>query len=244
MPILLGLSVIFQIACLVHAVKTGRSNTWIFIILAFSGLGAGAYFFMEMLPDLRQSRAGRQAVKNVLKTLDPQMALKKAAQDLRVSDNVENKMKLAEQCVAQGLYEEAEELSHSCLTGLFQTDPKIMLSVANIQFLREKYAEAKAMLETLIQANPAFKSQDGHLLYARCLEALHENDRALAEYQVLADYYRGAEAKCRYALLLNKLGKTEQAQRLFQEILNYAKDAPKFYRQAQKQWLEIAKQHM
>jgi len=64
------------------------------------------------------------------------------------------------------------------------------------------------------------------------------------EYQVLADYYRGAESKCRYALFLNKLGKTEQAQRLFQEMLNYAKDAPKFYRQAQKQWLEIAKQHV
>ncbi len=99
-------------------------------------------------------------------------------------------------------------------------------------------------MDRLIQENPEFKSQDGHLLYARCLKSLEENEAALEEYKVLAGYYTGAEAKCRYALVLKKLGKTEQAQILFKEISDYGKDAPSFYRKAQKTWIDIANSHL
>jgi len=244
MPILIGLSIAFQAFCLIHAIRTKRDNMWFYIILLFPGIGSAVYFFAEMLPDLKRSRKAKQVVRGVMKSIDPQLDLRRASRDLRMSDNVDNKLKLAEQCIEQNIYEEAEELYESCLNGVYQHDPNVLLKLAEVQFLQDKHAQAKTSLDRLIKENPEFKSQEGHLLYARCLEALEDTEAALEEYKVLDSYYSGAEAKCRYALLLKKQGMTEKAHALFQEITNYAKDAPSFYRKAQKTWITMAKDNL
>jgi hypothetical protein len=46
----------------------------------------------------------------------------------------------------------------------------------------------------LINKNPDFRSADGHLLYARTLEALGETLKAEEEYQALSSYYAGPQA--------------------------------------------------
>ncbi len=244
MPILLALSVGVQAVCIIHLIRNHGDKLWFYIILLFPGVGSAIYFFSEVLPDLQRSRKARRAVHSIIKTIDPEIDLKRAAQELKVSDNVDNKHNLAAQCIEHELYVEAQELLESCLVGIYLHEPKVLFELARAFFLQGKYAEAKESLDRLIKENPDFKSQEGHLLYARCLEALEDIDAALEEYKVLASYYSGAEAKCRYALLLKKQGQTEQALRLFQELLDYAQNAPSFYRKAQKIWLDIAKTHL
>lgn len=244
MPFLLALSLVIQVACIIHAIKTGRDRMWIWLILLFPGVGSAAYFFLEILPDLRQTRAGRAATVKVLKTIDPQRDLKRLAKELELTDNVENKVKLAEECVAHEMHAEAIRLYRSALTGIFENDPHILLRLAVALFGQGNYAETKVILERVIAENPDFKSQQGHLLFARTLEALHENDTALEEYAVLATYFSGYEAKCRYGLLLNKVGQTEKALKVFKEILTQAKNMPRNYRKAQSRWIDIAKQQL
>jgi hypothetical protein len=135
-------------------------------------------------------------------------------------------------------------LYRSSLTGIYLTDPDIMLGLATAQFHHGNFADSRTTLEELIQHNPKFKSAEGHLLYARSLEGLEQYETALAEYQVLAEYYAGYEAKCRYALLLKKLGHTEKSQQVFKDIVNQAKSLSRGYQQAQKQWIDIAKQNL
>lgn len=244
MPILIALSIFIQIVCAIHVVKTGRDRTWLWLILAFSFIGCLIYFWVEMWPDLRRSHASKKVTNQVLKTLDPYRDLKHLARQLEISDNVENKVKLAQECVTEELYEEAIDLYNSALTGTYQDDPNIMLGLAISLFYNGNYAETKGTLTRLIERNPEFKSQEGHLLFARTLEALQENEGALEEYEVLASYYSGYEAKCRYALLLKKLGHTEKADRLFKEIITRSQQVPKKYSKAQKQWIDIASQQL
>lgn len=243
MPVLITLSVVIQAFFIVHAHKTGRRD-WIWILLVVPVAGCVFYFFLEMLPDIRNSRSGRKAVKTVLKTIDPEINLKRAAKELLISDNVQNKLNLADECVARKLYDEAINLYKSSLTGIYKNDPKIMLSLAQAQFLDQDYNKARTTLEDLIRENPHFKSQEGHLLYARILENANETQLALEEYKTLATYYSGYEAKCRYGLLLKKIGQTEQATAIFQNILSLAESVPKPYRKAQKTWIDIAKQNL
>ncbi|MDD2816298.1 MAG: tetratricopeptide repeat protein [Thiotrichaceae bacterium] len=242
MPLIM-LSVIIQAIFIVHAHKTGRRD-WIWILLVIPVAGCIFYFFLEVLPDMRNSRTGRKTVQNVLKTIDPERDLKRLAKELAISENTQNKLNLAEECIANGFYQEAINLYNSSLVGLYKTDPKIMLSLAQVLFLNQQYAEAKTTLERLIAENPDFKSQEGHLLYARTLEYLGENEAALAEYKTLAVYFSGYEAKCRYALLLQKLGYTEQAHAMFKEILARADTMPSNFRKVQQEWIKIAKQQL
>lgn len=244
MPVLIALSAIIQIVLIVHALKTGREHYWIFIILIFPFLGSGAYFFVEMLPEIRQSRISRQTSKKILTAIDPQRNLKERAHQLAMSNNTQNKIELARECNQHGIYDEAIKLYQDSLTGIYDNDPNIMLELAQSLFHNKDFQDCKTTLEQIIEHNPDFKSQDGHLLYARTLEALSDNDAALHEYQALSEYYSGYEARCRYALLLQKHGRVEQAKILFNEILQHAKNLSPDRRKLQRDWINIAKQHV
>lgn len=244
MPILVILSTAIQIFLIVHAIKTGRRDPWVWIILFFPGVGSLAYVFFELLPEWRRTREGRMVANKILKAVDPHRDLKRLTEELALSDNVENKLNLARECMNAGMYPEAIELYGNSLKGIYETDPNIMLGLASAHFHHGDFAQTKTTLDNLIEHNPKFKSADGHLLYARSLEGLEQFDRALEEYRVLSEYYAGYEAKCRHALLLQKLGHTEKAHQLFKSIIEQSKNLPRGYRQAQKQWIDIAKQNL
>lgn len=244
MPLLLAFSFVIQLGFAYHAIKTGRANTWLYLILIFPGIGCALYFFIEVLPELRRNRRARNAANSVLKSFDPERDLRTRADELKRSGNIDNKLALADECVAQEHYAEADELYRSCLHGIYAQDPNIMEKLARSLFLQGRFSAARAELEQLIAANPDYKSQHGHLLYARTLEALGEDSEAQEEYRVLAQSFHGAEGKCRYALFLKKTGQTEAARHLFEELLEEARLAPAYYRRAERQWLQIAKQNL
>ncbi|MCB1623236.1 MAG: tetratricopeptide repeat protein, partial [Pseudomonadales bacterium] len=123
-------------------------------------------------------------------------------------------------------------------------DPKLLQGMAHAQFAAGDAAGARQTLDRLIQENPDHKSPDGHLLYARALEAEGNVDKALEEYQVLAEYFPGAEAAVRYAQLLNKHGQGDTAKRILTEILERAQIAPAHYRKAQRDWLDLAEREL
>ncbi len=89
-----------------------------------------------------------------------------------------------------------------------------------------------------------FKSQDMQLLLAENYDKKGEPQKALAEYEQLVPKYFGQEVRCRYALLLVKLGEKEKAKQLFTEIINHVRLSPKFYQRAQSPWVKIAKDNL
>jgi hypothetical protein len=132
----------------------------------------------------------------------------------------------------------------TCLTGLFADDPKLLLGYAHARYAAGDAAGARQTLDELIQKNPDFKSADGHLLYARALDAEGNTEKALSEFAALAEYFPGAEAGVRYAVLLKRLGKREQAQQTLKALLDRAKYAPAHYKKAQRTWLDEAHREM
>jgi hypothetical protein len=119
-----------------------------------------------------------------------------------------------------------------------------MLGLARAQFAAQQWAEARQTLDDLIAHNPDYKSQEGHLLYARALEAEGTAAKALEEYRVLAGYYAGAEAALRYAQLLRREGQRDEARRVLRELLEHAQHAPGHYRRTQSEWLGVAEREL
>lgn len=235
------LIILIQVACAVHCLKTGRAYGWLFIILFFPLVGCIVYAIVEILPDLRHH--GRRAARTVVRTLDRDHDLKRHADRVAISGTVENNLNLAEECLNTGRTEEAIGIYQSCLTGIHRDDPKIMLGLAGAFFKAGRHAETRDTLDAIIKTNPDFKSPDGHLLYARSLEELKETDKALDEYRVLAGYYPGIEAKCRYALMLKHAGRVDEARELFDDIIRNARSFRGFYK-TEKQWVDVARQEI
>ncbi|WP_266157109.1 tetratricopeptide repeat protein [Dyella silvatica] len=244
MPIVLFLSIALQVACAVHVVRSGRPLYWIWLILIGSYLAVVVYALVAIIPDLRHDPRGRKVANKAMQAIDPQRRRRELQGRLELADTVDNRRHLAEESLQLGDYLNAQELYRSLLTGMYATEPGFMLGLAQAQAGGGDYAGARHTLEALIQANPSFKSSEGHLLYARCLEELGETDAALQEYSVLADSYPGEEGRFRYACLLGKSQRAAEARQVFEGQLKRAKLMPSYYRRKEDSWLKAARREL
>jgi hypothetical protein len=238
---LLGISLIIQIALVVHVLKTGRAIYWIYLIMFIPVVGWVSYLIVEVLPELTGNRHARSAFRGLRKKLDPDADLRLHERQLKMSGSVDAARRLAGELTASGRYVEAIQHYKEALTGLYEHDPDLLLGLAQAQFGNGEFAAARATLDTLIKKNPEYRSADGHLLYARSVEECGDLEKAEEEYAAVAAYYSGAEAKIRYARLLEKIGKKKDALAVFDDVINTAELAPRHYRKAQKSWISEAR---
>ena len=157
MPALLGfLHIAVAIFFAVHAVRHGRNNYLLFILLAFPFLGSVVYFFAEYLPEVRDTRVARKAVGAVTALVDPGRDLRAARADYERTPSVEHRARLADALLAAGNAGEAVEHFRQCVTGHYAKDAKLRAGLARALFAAgqpraaadapERYAGANALL--------------------------------------------------------------------------------------------------
>ncbi|HQQ62764.1 MAG TPA: tetratricopeptide repeat protein [Pseudomonadales bacterium] len=243
MPFFL-VSVILQVLMVLHVVRTGRDTKWIWIILMLPMAGSIAYFLLEVMPELAQTRTARQLHRKVQDRIDPERELRTHSQALEIVDTVDNNIKLARALLEKERFADALPLLERARTGFYKDDPSILLMQAEACFGLQDWQAAQDTLDHLRKANPDFQSQDGHLLYARILEARGSVDAAVHEYEALVRYYNGPEAKCRYGLLLQKTGKAAEARQMFAEVVAAARHHRKHFQRLHGEWLKLAEQEL
>lgn len=234
------LSLIIQVALVVHVLKTGRNVSWVFILLFAPVIGAIAYFIVELLPGLQNSRAAHNARRRMADTVNPHRHLQAATQNLAVADTVQNAMILADQCLAKGRFGEAKELYERSLKGIHADDPVLLLGLARACFGLGELQQTLDALDRLKEKNPSHRSAEGHLLYARALEQLQRRDEAIHEYETLSAYYPGPEPVCRLGLMLKAGGEQARAAALFKRVVDESRIAGRHYNNLNKEWVQLA----
>ena len=104
-----ALSVVLQIALAVHAVQSGRDRQWIYILL-IPVIGPALYIITQLIPDMMGNPGARKAARRLVHAMDPQRELRKRKEELERADTVDNRRKLAAECLEAGLSEEAVDL--------------------------------------------------------------------------------------------------------------------------------------
>jgi hypothetical protein len=224
----------------VHAAKTGRFMPWGLVVLLLPGIGAAAYVLIELVPEWFGTAQGQKARARVVSTLDPGRRYRLLTDQLEVTDTIANRSALGEECLTLGRYDEALQHYQHILSLPMGDDPIYVLGRARAQFGLGRFGDAIVSLDNLRARWPDYQSADGHLLYARALAESGRTDDALAEFQALANYYPGAEARVRYGLLLDKAGRQAEAKSVLSEALAQLKRAPKYVRRAQAEWIALA----
>jgi hypothetical protein len=238
------LSIAIQAGLIIHVIKTGRNQIWIWVLALLSYAGIVAYIAVEIIPDIFRSRTAQRTARGFKKAMDPQADLRRYESETRLAGNVASRQRYAEELARHGRHDEAIAQFREALTGLYEHDPNLMLGIARAQFAKGDAVAARTTLDELIRLNPDFRSPEGHLLYARALEGEGNFPKAIEEYQILAPSYPGAEAAARYAQLLQSQGRREEARKVARELLEQSRIAPAHYRKAQKTWLDAAQRLM
>ena len=232
---------ILQIACVIHAFRTGRDRMWIYILLFLPGIGIVAYALVEVLPGVFGSRTARGLHRRAVGTLDPGREVRPLREALEQADTVDNRRLLAEALVAAGQHAEALELYRGILTGIHADDPGMLLGLARAAYGVGQYELARETVLRLGETNPRYQPVEAQLLHAMALEALGKDDEAADDYAALVTHAPGEEVRCRYAMLLRRRGDKTAAKALFDEILARSRRAPGHYRRREREWIDIAR---
>lgn len=242
MPILGGVVLLIQLCFAYHALKTGRPYWWLFVIMAFPVMGCVLYYFIEVFPASPESRKAQKAARAIAKALDPDKDLRSRVADVEACGSVENRLALARECMGEAMHAEAAALYRSCLSGIYESDPEIRYGLAAALLQDAKPDEAFAIAQRLRASHSTFRPSEVGLIVARALEAADRLEEALKEYGVLADTYPGEEGRWRYGALLARMGRIAEARDVFARMLRNAERLPEHYREAQKNWLERARE--
>ena len=234
-------STIVAAILIIHVLKTGRDFRWIFLLIFLPYVGALIYVIMEILPALTGGLGAQRAARRVGKLVDPERSLRQYQLDYERSRNVDTATRLANELVREGRYDDAIKVCEESRGGVFADDPTLLMALASALFAKREFGKAIETLDSLREKNPQFRSADGHLLYARALEEEGRTAEAVEEYEALARYYPGVEARVRLAQLQQKSGNADTAQRLFRQIVEDARLAPRHFQRAQREWIDIAK---
>ena len=107
MPLLFFATIALQVACAVHCARTGRSGTWVMIILFLPVVGSLAYVVMEVLPGSGVTQTAGKAKAKVAAKLDPDKPIRLAREGLETADTAANRVALANALAERGLWDEA-----------------------------------------------------------------------------------------------------------------------------------------
>jgi len=211
-----------QIGIAVHALRTGRPLWWLAVILFFPLLGALIYFLVEILPEIRASRSIRGFGSDIVKTVVPNAALHRRAEELAVCGSVQNKLALAQECMTRGHFDEAITLYESAREGPFAAAPDVLLGLARARFHNGEPNAARDLLEKLAAGHPDYYPQDVAILKARAADAAGDSETALHELEAMLDRSVGLETRFRYGEILARTGKTQEARTELKSVVNHA----------------------
>lgn len=241
MPLAIPL-LLLTIFCAWHAVKTGRTSPWLWILIIAPGLGAAIYLITQVLPDYFGGYGGRKLTRKVADTLNPTRERKRIETELMRADTLENRRQLAEECLRLGDFEYAEMLFADGMKGVYADDPVLLYGLARAQVELEKGSEALQTLDKHDAADAQHRDVETALLRARALQLCERWEEALAAFEAVADRVSGEEGRVRLARLLIALERPDQARARLEELLQRAELQPKYYRREQAEWLSEAKQ--
>lgn len=242
MPLYLAgiVTVLLQVTMIVHIMRTGRDQTWLWVVLLVPLVGSIAYLVVEVLPGMLGSRDLQTAANNLQDWVDPNRNYRKLTDRASITDSADSKRLLAEECLRKGKFGEAILHYRMALTGIHAEDPALLLGLAEAQVESGDLVQALDSLARLEAADARYHMPERRLFRARALEGSGDPAAAEAEYRAVLPQFPGPEAKYHYARFLFDQNRMAESQAHLQMILEEAKRSPRHAQRMNKLWIDRA----
>ncbi len=211
-------SVLIQLACAIHVIRSGRNQTWIMVIMFLPLAGAAAYFILEIMPGLQGNRHVRTVRAKAVSRLDPERDLRAARDALSLADTVANRIAMADALAGLDRYEEAVSYYREALVRSPGGDDRTKAKLARALIEIGEAAEAERLVDEIERPSGIGEQDRLAMLRARILESQGKIAPAMAIYDDLVARFPGEEARCRYAALLIQTGDRRRARTVLEEV--------------------------
>jgi hypothetical protein len=235
---------LLQVGLMVHVARTGRPFYWFPILFFLPLAGAAAYVLIELVPGWIRGTPGRAVRKHATALIDPDRDYRQLVQRNELVGSIDDRRALADELARRGRADEAIAIVEATLTGLYQDDATLLTQLARLQAGREDAAGALATIERLRAAHPDLRTHEPLAIEAWALDAVGRTDEACAAYEALVRIAPGQESRARLAMLYERLDRTDDAQRMWRDIVGAYQLAPSHVRRAEREWFDLARNRM
>jgi hypothetical protein len=239
---ILGLIFTYGLSILMcfHVVRSGQNTYWLWILLAFPGIGPLVYFAVVIVPELAGGSTARRLEATAKRAIDPTKDYRAAKAACEDSPTVGNRMRLAQAAFALERYEEAERLFGEAASGIHDEDPALLMGRAQSLVELGRHEEALSVLHKLGETGEKGRTAQAALAMGRAYEGLGRYQEADTAYEWAAPRFAGLEAIARYAAFLAHTGRMEEAQEMLADINRRAERAKVHFRKEAKYWRDFA----
>lgn len=229
-----ALTIVMNGLCLLHAVRTGRNQMWIWILLMLPIGGAMAYVFVEVVPSMQGPDLSR------LPWFEKQHIARLEA-ELAESGTMDQRVELAELYLKYGRTADALAVVEPQLEGPFRNHHHLIYLTARLRVENGLWAEAEAALARLDEAGTSLRSRERRLLTARIRAGQGRLTEAEDLLRDLAKSNDGEEPRYRYAAFLRAQGRHQDADAVIAAMVKWWKHAGGPYRRLEKVWVSRAR---
>ena len=224
--------VVLQVLAVLHFIRRRPDTYWLWIILMFGGLGALAYIFIEVLPDIGLLRGAYQVF--------PRRKRIKAL-EVAILDNpsVGNYEELGDLYLDDKQFVRARECFDRVLAKSDGVDPRYRRALSELAV--NDYTAAAADLADVVARDPKYDYQRAAGLYAHALAQIGERTKAEALFADLTRTSTLSETQYHYARLLADEGRVADARDWAERILRKKPTMPEYIRRRERPWFRSAR---
>lgn len=204
---------IFQIFCLYHAYRRNAEQRWYWLILFFP-LGGSIIYLAYNFGSRTNLEKISETVKGVVNTNYRSKQLELALQH---SENITNRVNLADEYCNLGRFDEAVILYKRCLEGFMADDPALNMKLIRAYFLKQDYASIIPIAE-MLRSDKSFLISRERAAYAWSLHHVGKTAAAKSEFESLDKPYTNYEHRLEYCKYLEMTNSRDELAAKIQDL--------------------------
>lgn len=230
---------ILQGICVFHCVRKGNQNKWIWLIVFLPLIGCIAYIFTEIFTgnEMEQVQSGMSAVFN------PSGKIKKLQNNLQFRDTVDNRLALADAYMDAGQVDSAIELYEKSLVGTFSEHEHGNMQLIKAYYAKNRFEDLVTVAKKVYKL-PQFRRSRAQTLYAAALGYAGRNEEAEKEFITMNGKFSNYECRYQYGKYMMRNNRTEEAKKLFRDILNESSHLDAAERRHNRMWFSKIKEEL
>jgi hypothetical protein len=205
---------VLQAFCVYHAYRNNAEQRWYWLIIFFPLIGCIIY----MAHNFNDRATLQSLTENVKEVVISNYRLEQLEKALGFSDNVRNKINLADAYIENGRFQDAINLYSGCLQGFMSDDPFVRMKLLNAHFMNGEYDTAVEYGNNL-ESEKSFKNSEERVTYAWSLFQTGEADMAESIFADMDRSYTNYYQRSEYCKFLLKREKSEFAKDKLTDLL-------------------------
>lgn len=205
---------ILQIFCVYHVYRNHGDQKWYFLIIFFPLFGSLIYLYFNFV-NRQNVESLTEGVKSLMNT---NYEIEKLEKELRFSDTVANKVKLAEAYINGGRYADAVELYENCVGGIYSEKDSFKVKLLKAYFLNGDYEKAASLGKEIKWERELFNAQE-RIAFAQSLHQLGKIEEAREVFDKMDVQFANYPHRLAYSRFLAQVEEQQKAKEILDNLL-------------------------